>query len=32
MLNDNEIVNFFIYDFKNKNIENILNLDNQKFF
>ena len=32
MLNDNELINLLYSDFENENIENILNLDNQKFF
>ena len=32
MINDNELINFLYSDFENENIENILNLDNQKFF
>lgn len=32
MLNDKELINLLYSDFENENIENILNLDNQKFF
>lgn len=32
MLNDNELINLLYSDFENEDIENILNLDNQKFF
>ena len=32
MLNDNELIDLLYSDFENENIENVLNLDNQKFF
>lgn len=32
MLNDNELINLLYSDFENEDIENLLNLDNQKFF
>ena len=32
MLNDNELINLLYSDFENEDIENILNIDNQKFF
>ncbi len=32
MLNDNELINLLYSDFENEDIENLLNLDNQKVF
>lgn len=32
MIDDDELINLLYSDFENENIENILNLDNQKFF